>query len=393
MTLRLRQPRFWHAAVSVALALLLAHCSSPNTPSPPPPTGLPAPAIDSPANGADVAVRPTLTVFNVTSSEAGVKTYEFQVGIAADFASPAVTQGGVAEGTGGKTSYTLTQDLTPQTQYYWRARAIQGTLIGSWSATPSFRTGRNSPPVIKSLSARGSRANEPVNFADLDEEITVTSVVEDAETPADQLTYDWQADAGVVTGNGAIVKWRAPGSVRTPAAVTITLTARDGTGASAASATSRLVVDLHDSAKEVGDLAVEFLTNFSKSEVPATTVVKDFSSNCSGSREELSDTERNRRCFRIDSYSVGAASTRVAFGGICAFRSRPGDACTSVPVSWRSTFTSSASECAPPDGRPIGTATSVKGTDWMAAVYENSRWWLCSSDFDGSATSGAFFKH
>ena len=46
----------------------------------------------------------------------------------------------------------------------------------------------NSPPVIVSITARGTRPNEPAGFADLGEEVNLTSVVQDAETAAADFT-------------------------------------------------------------------------------------------------------------------------------------------------------------------------------------------------------------
>lgn len=64
------------------------------------------------------------------------------------------------------------------------------------------------------------------------------------------------------------------------------------------------------------------------------------------------------------------------FSRSCAFRNRPGDACVAVPVSWDSTDTRT------------NTRGQVAGIDHVAAAYSvaDSRWWLCSSDFQGAGT-------
>ena len=46
--------------------------------------------------------------------------------------------------------------------------------------------------------------------------MTLTATVRDAETPVAQLKYEWKADAGTFTGEGASVKWRAPKGATTP---------------------------------------------------------------------------------------------------------------------------------------------------------------------------------
>jgi len=106
---------------------------------------------DSPDNGAQLDTkRPTLTVTNGTSSQTtAAKTYEFQVSDNSTFTASAsfnvwfattVSGTGVAEGSGGKTSYSLTQDLQPTTRYYWRARLVQGSTNSDWSDVRSFKT-------------------------------------------------------------------------------------------------------------------------------------------------------------------------------------------------------------------------------------------------------------
>ena len=82
----------------------------------------------------------------------------------------------------------------------WPSRMIAGRT-GS---------GTNSPPVITSLSAQGTRPNQPEAFADLNEQIVATIVVEDAESPIENLVYEWSAASGTFEGTGATVQWRAP---------------------------------------------------------------------------------------------------------------------------------------------------------------------------------------
>jgi hypothetical protein len=147
--------------VILAVAMLAAAwgCSDKSTPSGPSPSAsgtstpptLTKPAPDSPENGAQLDTkRPTLTVTNGTSNQTtAAKTYEFQVSDNSTFTASAsfnvwfattVSGTGVAEGSGGKTSYSLTQDLQPTTRYYWRARLVQGSTNSEWSDTRSFKT-------------------------------------------------------------------------------------------------------------------------------------------------------------------------------------------------------------------------------------------------------------
>jgi hypothetical protein len=111
---------------------------------------LSTPSAVSPTGGEQLStLRPTLTVQNVTSSQTGTRTYEFQVSDRSDFSlgatfSPsfivAINQTGVAEGGDGRTSFTVTADLQPTTRMYWRARAVQGGTNSSWSEPAMFRT-------------------------------------------------------------------------------------------------------------------------------------------------------------------------------------------------------------------------------------------------------------
>jgi hypothetical protein len=40
----------------------------------------------------------------------------------------------------------------------------------------------------------------------------------------------------------------------------------------------------------------------------------------------------------------------------------------------------------------VGTVSSVTGTDWVTAVYERPRWWLCDSDYENKSGSKALVK-
>lgn len=145
------------AACAVVGAALTVACGSskPTTPTTPTPVAatLTAPKLDSPAANAQTdTLRPTLTVQNATSDQpSGTRTYEFQVSDVTAFTNATtsstiagfdaqVGKTGVAEGSGGKTSFTVESDLQPTTMFYWRARAIQGTATGPWSEMFQFKS-------------------------------------------------------------------------------------------------------------------------------------------------------------------------------------------------------------------------------------------------------------
>ena len=246
----------------------------------------------------------------------------------------------------------------------------------------------NTPPVIASMSARGTRGGEPAQFADVGEEIDVVATVQDAETPVSLLTYEWTSTAGgTFSGSGAAVKWRAPQTAGSPLAATLTLTvierysAVDGNGLPITSenrVNKSIAVSVHDSLAEVGGMARQFLLDFSDSNIRDVSYIMrnftDATSFCASQKAaETSEVKHNRDTFRITSSAVGPADVTVSFGGRCPFRLVPADACAQVAVDWVSTILAD------------GTREHAWGTDQVAAIYlpTEQRWGLCASDFDG----------
>lgn len=262
-----------------------------------------------------------------------------------------------------------------------------GTLSGAFSyqVPPN-----NNPPVISSITAQGLRLNQPPNFADLSESIRITASVRDDETAVDQLEFQWSATAGTFSGTGPSVTWQAPVTApSTPTQVTLTLKVieRYGTGGIfSQEVTGTRIVALHDSSRELGDMARRFLIEFSK---PQTNqdwrdIMRDFSFTA-GVCPDLGDVENERQDvidhytnYFMHEYSVGAATVSFNFGARCPFRSRKGDGCITVPVRWEST------------NRSTGVRSSTSGSDYIAAAYSatDRRWWLCSSDYDPTGTLG-----
>jgi len=252
----------------------------------------------------------------------------------------------------------------------------------------------NVAPAISSITARGSRPGQPENFADLDETINVTATVTDPETAADQLEYHWTATLGTFSGTGATVTWKAPASApETPTQVTITLRVveRYGTGGIfQQEVTGTRALALHDSVREIGGMAVRFLEEFSKPETNTDwrDVMRDFSTEQCPEREhvddEQGDVENHIANFKMHAYTIGAPTVWFNFGLGCVFivnRFRPGDACVSVPTNWDST------------DKRNGVQFNTIGIDYLSAAYSRSesRWWLCSSDFDHTGELGHAF--
>ncbi|HEY2432458.1 MAG TPA: hypothetical protein VGI12_07265 [Vicinamibacterales bacterium] len=253
---------------------------------------------------------------------------------------------------------------------------------GGGSQTPPA----NALPVIDSFTVQGSRApQEPANFADVGETIAVSAKAHDDDTPAAQLEYQWSATVGTFSGSGASVNWTAPSTASTPLDVTITLTLVDHYGFAGQAPTftqsvsGAAFLSLHDSVKEVGALARQFLLDFSDSTVPVATVMRNFDPTCTA---ETEDVTFNRQHLRITSYDIGQPTVVIPFGNaFCTAinqadhaRTQHGDACSGTPSHWVSTLLDN------------NTVQVVDGTDWITGFYKPAlkAWKLCDSQFTGT---------
>lgn len=354
--------------VACAAAVYFSACGgSPNGPTPP--SGPPAPQVFSitPAHG---------PAAGGTSVRIG----------GANFAPGAtVTIGGVAATeVAVESSASITARTSPHAPGTGDVVVSVGTRSAVFSGGFTYEAG--DPPVISTIAARGTRSpSEPAGFADLGETLTVTATVQDADTPADQLRFEWTADSGTFTGAGASVQWLAPAAAATPGQVTLNLAVTDG--ATRVTGTTR--VRLHDSIKEVGDLARQFLLDFSDSNSPPDYVLRNFSQGprCIKERDsEKADVEKNRRYYTIQSSAIGSATVNFQFGGRpCSYVPVDGDACAAVPAVWNSLCKETNVECT------AGTTGRTSGTDFVTAVYEESQWRLCSSYFKSDGKAQPFF--
>jgi hypothetical protein len=256
--------------------------------------------------------------------------------------------------------------------------ACGGSSVAPSDDPPSPPPAPNDPPVIASITVQGTAGpREPAQYASLGETVNVTAVVTDTETPPAQLTYEWTSSVGgTFSGNTASVMWTAPPSAVTPADITLTLRVTERYGTNGTYRVERTsTVNLHDSAKEVGDLARQFLLDFSN-QLDPDFVMRNFSPNCPGTTDERGEVIDQQARFTVLSYTVEAASTTVPFTGICPFRNRQGDACAQVPVRWEAREKSS------------GNVGTTSGIDQVTAVLENGRWRLCASDYNLQSSSG-----
>ena len=247
-----RRIRSWVVTIAPIVGLAILQSCGGGNPAGPSPSG-PTPSVTAVAPNSGSTLGGTKVTLSGTNFGAGVL----------------VTFGGVAA--------TGTQVLSPTQLTTMTGEHASGavdvvvtlgtkraSLAGAFTyVAPSKNP--NESPTITSLKAQGSREDEPAQFADLGEEISITATVTDAESSPDSLTYEWSADLGTFSGTGPQVKWRAPTSGSTPAKATLTLvvvekyqtTNDSGLPVTAENRVNKSVtVSVHDSVKEVGDMGV-----------------------------------------------------------------------------------------------------------------------------------------
>jgi hypothetical protein len=232
----------------------------------------------------------------------------------------------------------------------------------------------NSAPVIRSIEAGQPRLEVGAST-------TFTAAVEDAETPSDRLQYQWTAEAGTFSGEGARVSWQAPAAIAEPVNPVITLTVIETYTLNGVQQTNRAVltsadVRVHNSRAELAELVDSFLDDFEDSSVSPSRCVRNFSSatdRCSrGRRSELEDIEFNRSNYTMlpsSRHSVASVTITEPWS-----RAEMRASCTFVSTI-----------------KTTGQTGTASGTCRLTGVYEQDRWWLCESSFTGTTTNSLFF--
>jgi hypothetical protein len=121
-------------------------------------------------------------------------------------------------------------------------------------------------------------------------------------------------------------------------------------------------------------MAIRFLTDFATSSVSADSCVRDFSNSCAEKAAERSQIQDNRAGYDILSSSLRLREVVVSADGMTG-RMR-------VDCS----FTSRVKACLPGNSIPsctVGAIERVSGDCNTTGIYEQGRWWLCESRFDG----------
>jgi hypothetical protein len=261
-----------------------------------------------------------------------------------------------------------------------RLAAALGTVVGLAGCGSSPSPGPVQPPppqplpnqlpIVRSVELEQRRVEVGAS-------VIVRAVVEDAETPLDQLRYEWTATVGTFSGEGREVTWQAPAEISEPLNVTLKLTVVETLGGAASGQTQRTVFDvpeqvrLHDSLRELTALVRTFLDDFIDNSVSPSECVRNFSDGCPGKQAELRDLQRVRSDFTMlgaSSYSIRSVNITEPWGRAqmearCEFVSRE---------------------------KASGTVGVARGTCSLTGVYENDRWWLCDSHFSGTTTNTAF---
>ena len=217
-----------------------------------------------------------------------------------------------------------------------------------------------------------------------DQAVVATAFVSDAETPLDQLTYQWSG----APVNGTFTGWpdhdlagaqaaddagslyvEAPdhGEIHFGGAAERELRVVDRAGA-----LQRLAEGNHDDQHAFPDRAVSTYT------IPAEQAVADFSDSCSEKASEYNDVANNRNNFQIlsgtytnVSVTPNADRTFADISGTCIFKDIPKD----------------------PKNPNVGKAETVTGICRLTAIYENWKWWLCSSHFEGIGVTTSSLRY
>lgn len=237
---------------------------------------------------------------------------------------------------------------------------------------PPPTVGPATPPIIRSITV-------PVVRVETATDVTVSAVVEDAETPLTQLTYLWSANVGAFTGTGPTVTWRHDPGIKEPLTagvnVVITLTVIDKYQA----VENNVIVErefrvvgqaapfrVHDSVTELKELARKFLVDlFGNSQIPPAACLVDFSEvgKCAkGKADEYEDIVFNRSVVEIQKVIIYSQAVQV-------------NGFVSATVVNDAEFFDKWLNPAP--GQKEFTSTHADYV--LTAIYDADRWWLCES--------------
>jgi len=212
-----------------------------------------------------------------------------------------------------------------------------------------------------------------------DDELIVTAVVQDAETPLEKLIYEWSVspDKGILTpsADGRQLKWKSPHAQPSPDIYTITLnvtekyTSPEGEAKVNKADPKSVQVHYNDSWADVKKISMRYLTElFPNYSLTPAQAVQDFTPSCPGRDAEYDDVVTNRKSFHILSgqYTITSEvldepKLNATVIGTCVFEDIPTD----------------------PKNPFFGKKEKVTGICTLTAVYEDWKWFLCDSRFAG----------
>lgn len=357
------------------MAISAAACGGGNGPGPQPTPQPPVVTSIAPAAGS-VAGGTAVTIHGANFAAGAVVTIGGAAATAVAVQSPTVLTAVTAPRSAGPADVVVI------------VGGLRGTLAGGYTyAVPGPAS--NPAPTVSAITTKSAQPRAPAGYAEAGEDLAVSVTVADDETPPEGLVYEWSADGGTFSGTGASVTWQAPAPTETPVRHTLSLVVVERWVAPDGQVRENRVgrsvqVNVHDSVRELGDMAILFLEEFSDSSIDPETVVRNFSTSCRGRQFELQDVEYNRQCYVIDDYTIGPPTVKIQFDSTCTtFPGRPKpntDGCVTADVRWVSTSLGGPG-C---EGARSGVA---EGVDHVTGVYEGGRWYLCDSDFQPAPTT------
>lgn len=254
---------------------------------------------------------------------------------------------------------------------------VAGAAACSPTAPKPPDVGPATPPVVRSITVPAARV-------ETGQDVTISTVVEDAETPLTQLTFIWSANAGMITGSGASVTWRHEPGIKAGVNVVITLTVVDKYQA----VENNVIVErefrvvsqaapfrVHDSSAEMKELARHFLVDlFGNSSIPPEECLVDFSETCA----KVGNGKDDERRDIIDHRTQVVVQQATIFTQAVTFPTSS----TALVIS-DSLFIDKWLD----DGR----VEPYRNDFYVTGIYEMGRWWICQSFVpdQGTGTSRA----
>ncbi|MDF1589871.1 MAG: PKD domain-containing protein [Desulfobacterales bacterium] len=143
------------------------------------------PNILAPPDGSETPLlQPELVVENSTDPDGDVITYEFEVYADAGLTARVAYQPAVPQ-TAQQTGWTVPENLSDNTHYYWRVRAGDGTGFSQWAQAGFFVNTQNDPPGAFNISS-------PADSSEVDTLKPMLEVTNSVDVDGDAVTYTFE---------------------------------------------------------------------------------------------------------------------------------------------------------------------------------------------------------